>query len=126
MERKSYLCYRNITINNGATLTINPGISVIFQGYYFIDVQGRLLAIGTENDSIKFTTNPAVTRANIRFDHTPTANDSSKFVYCVLENGDIRNESHYYTGAGIDINTFNKILIKNCCFKNNYAYSFFS
>jgi len=45
----------NVTINNGITLTISSGTFVQVNGYYKIDVKGRVLAIGASNDSITFT-----------------------------------------------------------------------
>ncbi len=41
-----------ITIPNDSTLTIEPGVEVVFTGHYKFNVQGRLLAIGTETDTI--------------------------------------------------------------------------
>ena len=38
-----------------AGLTINPGVEVLFLGNYIFEVGGVLTAIGTEQDSIKFT-----------------------------------------------------------------------
>ncbi|MEA3446271.1 MAG: GEVED domain-containing protein, partial [Bacteroidota bacterium] len=45
----------DIMVRDSATLTIDPGTVVEFLGSYKIDVQGRLLAVGTESDSILFT-----------------------------------------------------------------------
>ena len=50
-----YLIQGNIQINNGTTLIIEPGVDIIFQGYYKINVQGKLLAVGNNTDSITFT-----------------------------------------------------------------------
>lgn len=54
-----------VTINNGATLTIQPGTSVYFgTGMELIVAPGgRLIANGTESQPIRFTSAPAVTRA---------------------------------------------------------------
>ena len=38
-----------------ASLTIEPGVMVIFMGDYEFEIAGVLLAVGTEQDSIKFT-----------------------------------------------------------------------
>jgi len=46
-----------VTVDDGVTLTIDPGVYVEFQGHYKLNVQGRLLAIGTVLDSILFTIN---------------------------------------------------------------------
>jgi len=52
-----YLIFGNITIPVDSTLIIEPGVTVEFQGHYALEVQGRLLAVGTENDTINITVN---------------------------------------------------------------------
>ena len=69
-------------------------------------VQGRLLAIGTETDTIVFTKNDTTGFHNltipdggwhgIRFMDTPTTNDSSKIVYCKLQYGKANTGAGYY------------------------------
>ena len=46
-----------ITVPDSLTLSIEPGVEVVFTGHYKFNVQGRLLAIGTETDTIVFTIN---------------------------------------------------------------------
>jgi hypothetical protein len=78
----------SIQILDGTTLTIQPGVTVNFQGMYKLNVQGRLLAIGTLSDTINFTAaNTTNGWRGIRFDNTPTTNDTSKIVYCKLQYG---------------------------------------
>ncbi len=52
-------CYRSIhiTVEEGATLTINPGTTIIFEDdiYNQLDIKGTLKAIGTEDKVITFT-----------------------------------------------------------------------
>ena len=50
-----YYIQGDITILNDSTLTIEPGVLVEFQGYYALNVQGRLSAIGTDTSIITFT-----------------------------------------------------------------------
>ena len=50
-----YLVEGNISIAPGTLLTIEAGVSVIFQGTYGLTVSGILEAAGTEADSIRFT-----------------------------------------------------------------------
>jgi parallel beta-helix repeat protein len=52
-----FIVTRNITVRNGYTLTIEPGVEVKFGGAFSLEVQGVLNAIGTEEDTIKFTSN---------------------------------------------------------------------
>jgi hypothetical protein len=50
-----YLVYGDVVIPYGNTLSISPGVKVIFQGNYWFEIQGTLNASGTANDSITFT-----------------------------------------------------------------------
>jgi len=47
--------YNDIVIDNLATLYINPGVYVEFQGNFSLTVYGRIRAIGTQYDTINFT-----------------------------------------------------------------------
>ena len=108
----------DVFIENGNTLNIEPGTLIEFQGHYKLDVQGRLLAIGTESDSITFTAADHNTGWNrIVFDDTPAANDSSKIVFCRLEYG----KSMDNPGGALCVDAFDKLLISNSTFSNNYA-----
>ena len=112
----------DIFIDNGATLTIDPGIVVAFMGHYKMDVQGRLLAMGTESDSITFTTTNQGTGWNrIRFDATPNTNDTSKIVYCKLEYGKANNGGPESRGGALIIINYSKVLVTNSRFENNHA-----
>jgi parallel beta-helix repeat protein len=50
----------SVTISNGATLTIQPGVSVILGSYNFL-VNGTLRALGSVAEPIRFTGSSAVT-----------------------------------------------------------------
>jgi hypothetical protein len=49
----------NVLVSNGVTLTIQPGTNVKFNGSYEIVVKGQLLARGTAENRIIFTSNKA-------------------------------------------------------------------
>jgi len=104
-----------ITIPNGQTLVIEPGVEVVFTGHYKFNVQGRLLAIGTRQDTIIFTAqDPETGWHGIRFVNTPSTNDSSKIVYCSLKYGKA-NEGDIFDecGGAICVKSFSKVLISN-------------
>ncbi|NTW31659.1 MAG: T9SS type A sorting domain-containing protein [Bacteroidetes bacterium] len=116
----------SIQIPNDSTLTIQPGVNVIFQGAYKLNVQGRLLAIGTIADTITFTAiNTTEGWRGIRFDNTPATNDSSKIVYCKLQYGKAIGTSPDYNGGAVYINNFSKVIIYHSlitkCSANNSA-----
>jgi uncharacterized protein (TIGR02145 family) len=50
-----YLINGDITVLNGMTLIIQPGVNVVFQDYFTFFVDGTINANGTLNDSIVFT-----------------------------------------------------------------------
>lgn len=113
----------DITIPNGTTLVIEPGVTVSFQGFYIFAVQGRLLAVGTQTDSIWFTaSNTTEGWRGIRFVNTPSTNDTSKFYYCSIRYG--KNNSgtgDNPLGGGMFIRNFSKVHISHCYFSNNSA-----
>lgn len=116
----------DLLISNGVTLTINPGVKVIFQGHYKIDVQGRILASGTSsapiyfaiNDTTGFTnmTIPAGGWGGIRFDSTLAVNDTSKFAWCHFTNGKANGTGDLAHGGGLYIYYFNKVTVQHSTF----------
>ena len=50
-----YYIMNDIQLDENDSLTIEPGVLVLFQGPYRLLVNGQLLAKGTKTDSIKFT-----------------------------------------------------------------------
>ncbi|UCF64454.1 MAG: hypothetical protein JSW33_01095, partial [bacterium] len=127
-----YLIQGDILIPADSTLTIEPGVTVEFQGHYTLNVQGRLLAIGAENDTILFTvsdtsgfSNPDTSLGgwnSIRFIDTPSNNDSSKFNFCRFQYGKAVSDFwHSNAGGALCIIQFGKINISHCLFIHNSA-----
>jgi flagellar hook assembly protein FlgD len=54
-----YIVTGDITINNGVALTINPGVQVLFDGFYNITANGVLDAQGNASNRIVFSSNQA-------------------------------------------------------------------
>jgi parallel beta-helix repeat protein len=110
-----------ITIPDGQTLTIEPGVKVIFTGHYKFNVQGRLLAIGTQLDTITFTPqNPETGWHGIRFMSTPQTNDTAKIIYCKLQYGKANTGNDYdISGGAIFVLNFSKLIISNCLLHHN-------
>ncbi|MCK4653737.1 MAG: right-handed parallel beta-helix repeat-containing protein [Candidatus Cloacimonetes bacterium] len=103
----------DLTITDGEALTIDPGTYIEFQDLYGFNIQGCLLAVGTEQDTIIFTA--IDTWHGIQFNETPTTNDSSKIVYCKLHYVSPDNTSR---GAAT-ISNFSKLLISHCLISDN-------
>jgi parallel beta-helix repeat protein len=47
----------DIIVSTTATLTINPGVQIRFDGFFKLQVNGNLVAVGTESSSIRITSN---------------------------------------------------------------------
>jgi predicted outer membrane repeat protein len=117
-----YLIQGEITIHADSSLSIDPGVEVIFQGHYPFFIYGYLNAIGTETDSIRFTAAiPDTGWRGLRF---MDAADTSRLSYCIIEYG------RATVGIGIEGNRgggiycrYSPLLISHCCFRNNLAYT---
>jgi parallel beta-helix repeat protein len=110
-----------IIVPNDSTLTIEPGVNVVFTGHYKLNVQGRLLAIGTIQDTITFTAqDTSVGWHGIRFRDTSNTNDSSKIIYCSLKYGKANTGDDYdRCGGALFVKGFNKLYLSNCLFSCN-------
>ncbi len=118
-----YYIEGEITVPNGETLTIEPGVNAIFLSHYKFNVQGRLIAIGTQQDSISFTADSIeIGWHGIRFNYTPNTNDTSKLVYCSFRYGKANtgvSSSWDRCGGAILIGAFDKVYVSDCLFEYN-------
>ncbi|MFA5781034.1 MAG: right-handed parallel beta-helix repeat-containing protein, partial [Bacteroidales bacterium] len=120
-----YLIQGSIQILNDSTLTIEPGVTVNFQGTYKMYVQGRVIAIGTAKDTIIFTSaNPTNGWRGIRFDNTPATNDTSKLIYCKVQYGRATGTGNDARGGALYFENFSKAIISNCLITNNSSNAF--
>jgi hypothetical protein len=137
----------NVTLNSGYQLRILPGVVVAFQGAFQLDIKGQLIAAGTENEMIVFTSADTSGFFNqthlgwkgIRFWEVPLTNDTSYLSYVIIEYGKsnagmtiyrspklvlsdciFRNNIGNSTGGALEISG-SPILIENCLIQNNYA-----
>jgi len=101
IDNSPYHVVDNIFIPSGNTLIIDPGIEIIFHGYYKFEIQtnASLFAQGTEQDTILFTTyNSEVKWHGIRF---LSASDSSLLEYCHIKRGLADGDFPDDNGGGI-------------------------
>jgi hypothetical protein len=113
----SFFKVNNTTINSGITLTIQPGVRVLFPNYASIfTVNGTLIANGTTNDSIYFwgrrSHSSYAHSGVIRFE-LGSSNSSMKFVSL-----DSMGTGYYGQGA---IRIADNISITNSLIKNSYS-----
>lgn len=119
LDGSPYLIQGSIMVANGSTLSIDPGVTVNFQGSYKMLVLGRVLAIGTSNDSITFTANNTSTGwRGIRFNNTAITNDSSKFSFCRFQYGKATGASPDDNGGAFYFNNFSKAIISHSRISN--------
>ena len=121
-----YLIQGSVQVPNDSTLIIEPGVTVNFQGHYKLMVLGRLLANGNITDSIFFTATDTISGwYGIRFDNTPSTNDSSFFSYCNIQWGKANGIGNDAYGGAFMFNNFSKAKISNSVIKNNSNYSIY-
>jgi hypothetical protein len=119
----------NVAINDGITLAIAPGARVEFTDFYRLTVFGRLLAVGTADDPVVFTTDdpgafaPDTTTAGcwngIRFPWTSSVNQESRLQHCVIEYSKAVGEEP--CGGALSLTGFSKLLVRNCVLRKNVA-----
>jgi predicted outer membrane repeat protein len=127
-----YLINSNITVPNGSSLVIEPGVEVQFMGHYKFSINGTLSAIGTSTEMIHFTVADTSGWSNrytnaggwggLKFDRTQSS-DTSKIEYCKFEYGKAMGDGweEVKAGGAIFIDGFSKIRIQNTVFTKNWA-----
>jgi len=119
LAHSPYNIQGSIQIPNDSTLTIEPGVIVNFQGAYKLNVQGRLLAIGTATDTIIFKSSDTNNCwRGIRFNSTPFANDSTEIIFCKFQYSKASGSSPDDCGGALYFYNFSKAIICNCCILN--------
>ncbi len=109
-----FLIEGDINIPEDETLSIDPGVEVIFMGDYSVEVFGTILANGTNEDSIYFTTDSGVTWGGFSYVSNPNV---SEFYYCLFENAD-----NYPGGYGGVFHVYiSDIIVEHCTFQHNRA-----
>jgi len=133
-----YIIGGDITINNANTLTINPGISMRFNGNYDLYVYGTLVADGTTNEHIEFTSNQETQApGDWGFVYFYNSDADCSLDYCDIRYGGSTNGnvylrstsnvsitnslSEYSATAGIFIRDSSTPLISDCIIQNNDA-----
>ncbi|MCX6233497.1 MAG: T9SS type A sorting domain-containing protein [Bacteroidetes bacterium] len=112
-----YYIQGNITLPTDSALIIDPGVEVIFQGNYYLNVFGSLQSIGTSTDSIIFIgKNPLTYWYGISFDTESALNpDQSDIRFCRFEN--VHNRPGNTKFGAIKVNQHIIETIENCTFQ---------
>ena len=119
----------DVTVLDGATLTILAGTLVEFQDWYALTVRGRLLALGEPGAPVRFDSDEpyafafdstaAGAWAGIRFPFTRETNAASRLEYCVIEHAKSAGDS--CRGGALQVNGFGKLLVVNSILRANAA-----
>lgn len=114
-SKSPYIVTGNIAVDQGVTLTIEPGVKVKFGGLYYLYIDGTLNAQGTEVDSIWFTSSSSTLNAGIwkEIKLRPTSK-ANIIKYCHIEYAQkgVQIDNHTSTQAnGFTIS--NSLIINN-------------
>ena len=85
--KSPYVVYDQDTVPTGQTLTIEPGVVVRLESGINLTVNGDLIAVGTVDDSIRFTANGSSPWGSINVFGTGTSAGNGRFVLCMVEYG---------------------------------------
>jgi predicted outer membrane repeat protein len=115
-----YNIFNNVAVATGQSLIIDPGVEVVFQGFFSLKVNGAIISSGTSalpivyraNDTSGWNDRYSVSGgwAGVVCEHS----DSLRFEYCDVLNMKFAQDSGY----GFSVINSN-INIKNCNFYNN-------
>ena len=78
-----YYVTGNVIVSSGASLTIDPGVEIIFNGDYFMEVDGTLTCNGTSDNIIQFRGADNTKQGSIILNNTETA---PSFSHCKFKN----------------------------------------
>jgi hypothetical protein len=98
-----YRVTNDINVPLGATLTIEPGVDVLFDDDVPFIVEGSLHAVGMQADSIRFLPGTAVEWGGLRIQST--SNDTSTLAYVRISGGNANGEVPLNRGGGLYLNT---------------------
>ncbi len=139
----------DVTVPAGDTLRIEPGVRVEFLGPYSLTAYGTLLAEGTEQDSIAFTTD--LTDGNrwqgLRFWNSGSTGSelahcviekassplggggihcngaSPSFRHCLITENYSSNNGNDGGGGGIELRNLSNAIFTNCLIRGNTAFN---
>lgn len=116
-----YVIYNgDIAVSWFDSLEIQPGVIVEFTGDYAFNVDGYLAAVGTSEDSIRFTSDPLINPAGWSGLRFLIADDSSRLSYCIFEYGRADGAGDHRYGGAVECYGTSPT-IEHCTFQNNYS-----
>ena len=130
LSASPYIVTGNVLVNSGVTLTIEPGVVVKFDTDKAIQINGELIAVGTDGNLITFTSNQPTptagdwayvffsdTSIDATFDVNGIYTSGSILEYCVVEYAGGVTASYNGAVRMDDAHPF----INHCTIQNNSA-----
>ncbi|MDD5087180.1 MAG: T9SS type A sorting domain-containing protein [bacterium] len=115
-----YRVLGDITVPTDHTLTITPGVQVLFTGHYKFNIYGTVIAEGTEQDSIVFTRAYPTEESKWWGLRIYEAGSNARFAYCVIEYGKATGDLYDRSGGGI-MCLQSSPRFDHCTIRNNWA-----
>lgn len=84
-EGSPYIIKGNVLVDTGMTLNITEGAEILFGGDFYIQIQGKIIAIGTEQENIVFANSSDVLQAR---GYIELKSNDNELNYCTMNNGD--------------------------------------
>lgn len=104
-----YIVTGNTLVGSGVRLTIEPGVEVRFDGFYYLTIDGNIQAKGYVNNEIVFTSNLIPQQKGDWFGIRLTNNTGSELSWIILEFSD-----HGIIPSGGTDNKINNSIIRHC------------
>lgn len=136
-KRSPYRVQGKITILDGQTLSIEAGATVQFLTSTSLDVNGRIIAEGSEVEPVRFRPVDTLGYANvgsekgvwggIRFIDTPPTNERSLLKHCDIEFAEAMGSRQTSgvlgagVGGGLLIDNYSKVTVDRCLIQYNRA-----
>jgi len=92
LENSPYHLVGDIVIPSNSNLNIEAGVQIIADGYFQINVNGSITAIGEEENPIIFSGLDGLYWGGIRLD-TDGSDETNEFVYCIISNTNDINDN---------------------------------
>ncbi|HEU4788565.1 MAG TPA: hypothetical protein VFS71_02675, partial [Flavobacterium sp.] len=89
----TYKVTGDITVPYNETLNIEEGVEIKFDGYYSLIVNGTIIANGTANNFVKFTSNKTSPTYKDWNRILINSTEPSKMNYCIIEYGKMHNDN---------------------------------
>jgi len=124
LSEHPYYITGEITVPDGQTLTIEPGVWLKFSDRYRMQINGRILAEGTSENTggVVFTAaNPDRGWGHMVMDNIAETNGESRLTYCTFEKGYASVEPYQIGSGAVFIRNTNNVLIDHCIFQENEA-----